>query len=104
MMQGMWMLWLVMGCGLSQSYGDGLRMLCAAPVHCDGCEAMEPAARAEAAVAWAEGELSNPLARKVLAKALTFEPSRRGGVLRAAASREDVRPCPLADLFDEAGS
>ncbi len=96
-------LWLMMwlGCGLTEGYATGLRTFCEAPSRCPTCaEAATDAERAERATAWAGTAIGNAQARMVFDKTATFPPERRGGVLRAAASKQDIRPCEMADLYD----
>ena len=93
----------VAACGLLEDYETGLRTFCEAPSRCTACADLPDAERAARATAWAGEAIGNGQARMVWEKTASFEPRRRGGVLRAAAAKENVRPCPMADLYDAVG-
>jgi hypothetical protein len=94
---------LLAACGLLQDYPSGVRLFCEAPSRCPDCRAATTdAERAERATAWAGTQIHNGQARMVWEKTATFEPERRGPVLRAAAGKAGVRPCPMADLYEAA--
>jgi len=98
----MTILLLLAACGLLEDYETGIRTYCDAPTRCPTCaEAADPAERAARATAWAGEVIGNQRARMVWEKTATFSAERKGGVLRAAAAKAEVRPCEMADLYDD---
>jgi hypothetical protein len=88
-----------LACGPFQTYGQGMRVICDAPLDCVECRGGDPAQQATLLAAHIQANLWNPTAIDVFRALAMASPEQKGLLLREAAAEAGVTPCPITDAF-----
>ena len=94
------LLTLLSGCGLLQSYGAGLEVICDAPADCVPCMGAPPDMRAVMLAAHIDENLRNRKARALFEQMAAMSGQQRAATLREEAAASGLGECAFAALYD----
>ena len=78
-----------------QSFQDGMQLICDALEHVD--TGLAPSERQQAVATWIGENVTNPQVRELFSIIGDVPPSKRSGMMRAAAAKAGITKCPIAD-------
>ena len=78
-----------------QSFQDGMQLICDALEHVDA--GLTPSERQQAVATWIGENVTNPQVRELFSIIGDVPPSKRSGMMKAAAAKAGITKCPIAD-------